>query len=695
MSTRKRNSILIVDDERANISALNSILSTEYTVYASSDGPDAIETAKAFVPDVIVLDVLMPDMDGYDVIAELKRCEATRGIPVIFITGLDGIDAEQKGLALGAADYIPKPFHPEIVKMRIQMQMNLINDRAALDERLRQQALMTKISHNFIAASDTDRETLFGETLRNIGEFMDMATILLYRLDDDGKTLVCCDEWLKPELNVNSRIGDKYELREPLLSMLVTMLVRSENAIYLHSKNSEYGNHLIPKRDFISNYIVTPIFTKGSFSAALVLSKENDAEMWSESETNLAIHVSSIFSSVFEREAIEHDLNVVLQLKADLISAREQAENLSRVKSEFLSRMSHEMLTPMNAIIGMVQVARLKPDKTHDCFCEIDVYAKQLLALIRDVLDVSSMEYSIFKLTDTLFDSRALFDEIIQVAAFNATSKNQALRADIDPTIPVNLVSDVKRLKQVITNLLANAVKFTPENGEITFGAVKADENETAVILRVEVADNGIGIESAQIPTLFDLFVQADGSMTRQHGGIGIGLALSKRIAVMMDGDITVESEPGKGARFTFTCRIQKCPDAAGADGADFSGKRVLLVEDVASNRVVVKSILETTGAQIIEAVNGKEGVETYLAQHSSIDMILMDIRMPVMNGYDATRKIRSSGMPNAEDIPILALTAHTSSEDIEAAREAGMNFHLGKPVEPQTLIYAMKSYFQ
>ena len=373
----KKNSVLIVDDEKANIITLTHILSPEYTIYASKNGHDAIELANKHLPDVILLDIIMPEMDGYEVLSLLKSKKETREIPVIFITGLAAAEDEEKGLGLGAADYIPKPLKPAIVKLRV---------------------------HNQIQNSKTEK---------------------------------------------------------------------LENALLMV-----------------------------------------------------------------------------------------QAAN--RAKSEFLARMSHEMRTPMNAIMGMLQIAKIsgEQNKVKECFDEIYTASRQLLALIDDVLDVSGMEYGTFKLVNSCFNVNAMFNDALYTARCNAAVKQQELVSHIDQSMPVSLVGDEKRLKQVIENLLANAVKFTPEYGKISFSAFLCDQDNVQncdfVTLQIEVVDNGIGIPEEQQGEIFKIFEQVDGSFTRKHGGIGLGLPLSGRIAEMMGGKISVESELGKGSKFTFTCKLKR-----------------------------------------------------------------------------------------------------------------------------------------
>jgi CheY-like chemotaxis protein len=248
------------------------------------------------------------------------------------------------------------------------------------------------------------------------------------------------------------------------------------------------------------------------------------------------------------------------------------------------------------------------------------------------------------------------------------------------------------------------------------------EEEKEAVILQIKVIDNGIGISKEQQNKLFDIFEQADGGNTRKQSGIGIGLVLSKRIIEMMGGEICVDSEPDKGTKFTLTCKLQKVQSVPrnnpgeNSDSSDFApsvtetkdamqpgepiliepfltGKQILVVDDMEINRAVVKYLLKQTGAETIEADNGKKAVDIFMIESENIDLILMDIMMPEMDGREASRKIRASGLPQAHSIPIIALSAQTNKEDIKIANDAGMDFHLGKPVNPDILFSTLKRY--
>jgi signal transduction histidine kinase/FixJ family two-component response regulator len=552
MSKRKRNTVLVIDDERANIFTLTSILNPEYKVYAVIDSQKALQAVEKNMPDVVLLDILMPEKDGYEVITELKKSAKTKDIPVIFITGLDSIEAEEKGFSYGAADYIVKPFHSAIVKLRVQSQIKLV-------ERLRQQALMTKISHYFL--SDAPVDSLFTETLRMVGEFMDVSQVLLYKLEEDDNTFLCTNEWIHPDVDTKTIENDRFEkLDKPMVSLMSELLVNEGGDLCLNSNNLEIKQSMRHYRINFPSFITEPIFVKGEIHAVLDFIRDNDGTEWSESDISLAVLVGGIFSGVFERNAIEHDLNVVLSLEAELIAAKELAEHSSRVKSDFLSRMSHEMRTPISIIMGMLQLIKMRgiPENLNEYINEINTASGTLNQLIDDLLDISGMEYEAIKLSESNFKVMEMLNAIVQTVEYNASLKEQTFKFSYDQAIPASLIGDEKRLKQVITNLLANAVKFTPEHGEISLDIRVVDDDIRSVTLKFEITDNGKGISKEQQAKLFIIFEQVDGSNTRTHSGVGIGLVLSKRIVELMGGSIRVESELEKGAKFSFTCKLRK-----------------------------------------------------------------------------------------------------------------------------------------
>ena len=417
------------------------------------------------------------------------------------------------------------------------------------------------------------------------------------------------------------------------------------------------------------------------------------------------------------------DVTEIVRLQRDLETAVKAAQAASRAKSDFLANMSHEIRTPMNAIIGMTAIGKNTSENERKDYClrKIEDASKHLLGVINDILDMSKIEANKFELSLRKFDFNALIEQVTGVINFRIDEKAQKLSVLVDGAMPRYLYGDDQRLAQVITNLLGNAVKFTPEDGEIKLEAAFEGDEGGVCSLKISVADTGIGISPEQQTRLFQSFSQAESSTARKFGGTGLGLSISKNIVNMMGGEIWVESEPGKGSVFTFTVKIKKAKPAAGdAQAADslsasavqdgrgksaqgapdgksinfqdamegiFDGVQILLAEDVEINREIVVALLEPTMIKIDCAENGAEAVSMFSANPQGYDLILMDVQMPEMDGYEATQKIRETGLPGADTIPILAMTANVFKEDIEKCIESGMNGHVGKPLDINDVI--------
>ena len=531
---------------------------------------------------------------------------------------------------------------------------------------------------------------------------------------------------------------------------------------------------------------------------------------------------------------------VILHDNTDIVMAKEVAEQASMAKGDFLSRMSHEMRTPMNAIIGMTNIAKGAGDydKINYCLDKIEVASKHLLGVINDILDISKIEANKFELSATSFDFEKMLISINNVISFRMDEKKQSFIVNLDENVPETIVGDELRLMQVITNLLTNSVKFTPEGGRITLNAKSISQPDGKPNLQIEVVDNGIGISEEQQSRLFTSFEQAEGGTARKYGGTGLGLAISKRIVEMMGGRIWIESELGYGSKFIFTMEYEKgekkpqprltmkkedvhilavddapeireffvnimkkfnlpcdvaadgfealdmvtrCEDkpyniffidwlmpdmngieltrkikevakkntvifmisiaewsdierdaveagverfiskplfpsiildniiqcveitdedadkeaAACSRARDFRGCTVLIAEDIEINREIVAAVLEGTGISIDFAENGHEAVAMFEDNPGRYSLVLMDIQMPEMDGYTATRIIRSSMTPQAREIPIIAMTANVFREDVEKCFDAGMNGHIGKPLDFKEVIGVMEQYVQ
>ena len=378
-------------------------------------------------------------------------------------------------------------------------------------------------------------------------------------------------------------------------------------------------------------------------------------------------------------------------------------------KSNFLARMSHEMRTPLNAIIGMSTIAQTTddPEKINSCLKKINEASIHLLRMINDILDMAKIEVGSMKLINAEFDLPQMLHKACETVKFMLDAKKQTLKPDIDPALPEIIVADEQRLSQVLDNLLSNAIKFTPPEGTVTLSVKKLKDDEKTCALKFEVTDTGIGMSEEELKKIFStLFEQADGGMARKYGGTGLGLPISVNIVRLMGGIIRAESKPGKGSVFEFeicvghgTGNTEASPEKTAAEQKQkhaFAGLSVLLAEDVEINREIVIALLEDTGIIIDCAENGLQALEMYKASPMKYRAILMDIHMPEMDGLEATRQIRdfenellknAGNADSASRIPIIAMTANVFKDDVEKCLEVGMTNHLGKPVDIEELM--------
>ncbi|MCL2444041.1 MAG: ATP-binding protein, partial [Treponema sp.] len=389
---------------------------------------------------------------------------------------------------------------------------------------------------------------------------------------------------------------------------------------------------------------------------------------------------------------------------------RQEAEIASKSKSNFLANMSHEMRTPMNAIIGMTAIGKKANDieqKNH-ALSKIGDASSHLLGVINDVLDMAKIEANKLELAPVEYNFERMLQKILTVINFRVYEKQQQLIVSVDKNLPRFLIGDDQRLAQIITNLLSNAVKFTPEGGEICLNASLAGETDGNCVLCIEVIDSGIGISAEQKDKLFHAFEQAEAGISRQYGGTGLGLTISKRIVELMDGNIWVESELGKGAKFVFTVKVKRGvnenlgeADEDDNDNAinagEFKGRKLLVAEDIEINREVLIALLEETGLIIDCAENGEEALKMIEAAPDKYDIVFMDVQMPVMNGHEASRRIRAFEKQLdrnlQKQVPIIALTANVFKSDIEECLAAGMDDHLGKPLDIERVIEILRKY--
>jgi PAS domain S-box-containing protein len=389
----------------------------------------------------------------------------------------------------------------------------------------------------------------------------------------------------------------------------------------------------------------------------------------------------------------EHLEDLVQERTAALAVARDLAEAASRAKSTFLSTMSHELRTPMTGVMGMLELVtrRTTDSKTREYLGKALDAAQSLLAIINDILDLSRIEADRLRLDCRRFTLGSLLGQLRSLAEPLANARGIALRVSVPAALAeCAVLGDDLRLGQILLNLTGNAIKFTPA-GSVSVCVTVSDEPGDALWLRCEIEDTGIGIAVADQERLFEPFEQADRLLTRQYGGTGLGLAISRRLAHLMGGEIGLSSEVGVGSVFWCTVRLRKAaaagppvaaPAAEERVATRHRGKRILLAEDDAVSREVIRDLLEHAGLVVDTAEDGWQAV--VLATTNSYHLVLMDLAMPDVDGFEATRLIRA--LPDCADLPIVALTASAFDADRARCLAAGMNDHLAKPVIPGAL---------
>ncbi|GAE90559.1 hypothetical protein JCM21531_4182 [Acetivibrio straminisolvens JCM 21531] len=404
----------------------------------------------------------------------------------------------------------------------------------------------------------------------------------------------------------------------------------------------------------------------------------------------LAENFNELYSS-FHNELVRRK-----KAEETMKAARDEADQANRAKSEFLASMSHEIRTPINSIIGyqyLLKNSVLSPQQRK--YVEnIGLAAKNLLAIINQILDFSKIEAGRMVLEEVDFNIDDVLNELMIIVGMEAERKGIEIRIKVVEDVPRFLKGDITRLKQVIMNLVSNGIKFTHE-GYISVRVELIEKNEENACIKFSVTDTGIGISEEQKKLLFQAFTQGDASTSRKYGGTGLGLAICKRLVELMKGEINVESEVGKGSTFSFSLRLKiaSCNEKSNGKSKSvdteeqYKNVKILLVEDSSVNLQMTKEILENMGIDTDTAQSGEEAVKK--AESNEYELILMDIRMPGMDGYEATRRIRKL---ERGSMPIVALTADAVEGVAQKAKEAGMNGYLTKPLEPERLLEVIRS---
>jgi len=414
----------------------------------------------------------------------------------------------------------------------------------------------------------------------------------------------------------------------------------------------------------------------------------------SRDENGRPLRLVGTHTDITRRKSVE---SALAHAKEAAEVALEHAERVSEAKSEFLATMSHEIRTPLNSILGYTDLLLDDPELNRNQRRHVERIqsgGSALLTIVNDILDFSKIEAGQIELEARVFSPEALIDDTVSIVRSLADKKQLPLIVNVDANLPQRLTGDQDRLKQVLLNLLNNAVKFTPK-GEVRLEARSEGLDDAGCKLRVAVTDTGIGIPKHKQMRLFQRFTQVDGSVRREFGGTGLGLAISKRLIELMGGEIGVESDEGRGATFWFTVTLPLGQEEKARSPQDLTPRatrpaHILLVEDVEINQELVRSVLESAGHHVDVVSNGVDAVMA--VQSGQYDVVLMDIQMPVMDGVTATQHIRSLEHP-ARDVPIIAMTANVLPQQVNTFKNAGMQDHVGKPFKRDELLNTIQRW--
>ncbi len=757
----QKERVLVVDDLPANIDYLAESLQEEYQVSVAISGVDALRCAQSESrPDIILLDVMMPGMDGYTVCKALKDNLHTRDIPIIFVTARNTPEDELIGLQAGAIDYVRKPVNVPTVKARISSQLELKRSRErlgrqaaeldAINQKLTREIEERKKTEAILLRRDTvlDAVHFAAEQLALVDNWHEVIPQLVSRLGrsaEVSRTYICqlspeksklkmsknCYIWEEATNNVKTGCVCCQEHPDDCQKLKsYKQAVDSGQQLIGLTKDMPLSLQEIIRPQGVKSTAIRPIMVEKKLWGFMGFDDCKTDRNWSSPEIDALNTAAHIVGAAIYRRQVEEKLKI----------AKDVAVRASQAKTQFLASMSHEIRTPMNAIIGMTGLAldsQLNSKQRH-CLDIAFNSANALLGLLNDILDFSKVEAGQLLLENSSFMLQEALEMAIKTLQYNAGQKGLEIHLDIPPTLPAKLMGDELRLRQILLNLISNAIKFT-DQGEIQVRVEIQEKNKNDVFLQFMVKDSGTGIPAEKQQAIFNAFSQADSSISRLYGGTGLGLSIARSLTTLMDGEIWVDSEMGVGSTFQFTARFNLPPpetketvgarqkskvlrEGAGAKesqdrkaGATVVQKSshdflLLVVEDNYANQQLAKLLLEDNGYRVFLAGNGIEAL--HAISKRSYDLVLMDMQMPKMDGIAASQYIRACEHSQCEAIgddrklaadvtarlrekhlPVIAMTANAMGSDKQKCLAAGMDEYITKPILPDNIFATLDRF--
>ena len=674
--------ILIVDDLSSNIETLSVLFQEEHEIFFSTQGADAVVLADAHLPDLVLLDIMMPDMDGWEVATQLKANPRTRNIPIIFVTAMTSDLDEAVGLKLGAVDYVTKPINATVVKLRVNNQLELKRYREQLE------SLVEQRTSELLQARDEahEREQLLWTLLESS---LDAFIMTNY----EGKII---------DFNPAAERLFGYARRDVMgrdVSNLIIppkMRAQHRHAMRLATEQNGLGGKTVKRR-----MIGQGIHANGDII---------DLEI---ALSTVVTHGRPVYTSFLR------DITYTRQLLRALSATLHVAESTYRAKDLFLANMSHEIRTPVNGVLGMIDltmgVSNLPP-RARGFLVHAKTSSNLLLRVIDDILDFSRIGAGKMVLASEPFYLGDLLADTVTLFKSHVLDKDIEMIVAAPPKSLGMLEGDPMRLQQVLANLTGNAVKFT-QAGEVHLKVTLVEQTDTVVRLEFSIRDTGIGLSEEQRAILFAPFVQADSSITRRFGGTGLGLAICKHLVEAMQGKIWVESLPGEGSTFSFTVvmgRSRQVRPYTPVVPEDMRDLKVLVVDDNEHARMVVVEVLRHFGLEVRMAGSGADALRALQTADEAGEpyaLVLLDWRMPEMDGIETAEKIlagaatTSSADASADvstdrscvlsQVPkIIFMSAFGHEELIQAVKRIGVDACLFKPVTPSLLLDTLLDVF-
>ncbi|WP_320176209.1 response regulator [Maridesulfovibrio sp.] len=682
------NHILVVEDSLTQAVKLEYILFEKgFKVSLVSNGENALQLLEDKDVDLVISDVVMPGMDGYELCEKIRKSSRYKDVPVILLTSLSEPGDIIKGLKSGATNFVTKPYDEGFLISRIEsvlknkyfdaesstvqeVDFEFQGDKHVLKADFSQvfHLLLATYENTLLQSRQLDvanRKLLARE--EQLSSVLASMSAKIAVLDTDMKVIAANDSWRDIFLpGISEEALDGIDFKDAVFASgclrgSMNELVDGVRSV-VEGKNSKFSYEYSFELDGDSCWYLLEVTPMQGESGGAVAS----------------------FIEITERKEMEREL----------IKARDAAEKANRFKSRFLASMSHEIRTPLNAIIGLTDLtlrSELSSKQTENLEL-VKISADQLLTLINDILDLSKVEARMLTLEESDFSLSEAMQDVVRSMQQQARDKGLALSIEVDADVPEAVCGDQVRLKQILYNLIGNSIKFT-ENGGVFVQVSKLEDRKelSEAVILVSVRDTGIGIPDEKQNIVFESFRQADDSTTRKFGGTGLGLAISRELVEMMGGRIGVKSSEGFGSVFSFHVVLKygdsrKFVAENSADWVqDFSAVAaeysILLVEDNPINVLVATSLLEKMGHSVEVASNGLEAVS--MLSGLDVDLVLMDLEMPEMDGFSASMSIRrGKAGDSVRNVPIIAMSAHAMAGVKEKCARAGMNDYIAKPVQ-------------